>query len=109
MPDFALITACGGNCDSCPKKLASTCLGCIQADGYVPEWSDSGRCKVHACAREHHAQFCGLCAAFPCQELTQLIHWNPHVVEEMTALAEDYRKAAGLPVSGKDKQPDQKK
>lgn len=42
-------TACGGCCTSCTKKLDGICKGCIEADGYVPEWAESGRCRVHAC------------------------------------------------------------
>ena len=40
------------------------------------------------CARAHGVRFCGRCAAFPCPHLTELIFWNPDVVEHMRALAE---------------------
>ncbi|MBP5167897.1 MAG: DUF3795 domain-containing protein, partial [Oscillospiraceae bacterium] len=66
MTDFTTLTACGECCTGCPKKLDGKCPGCIETDGRVPEWAESGRCKVHACTREHHVQFCGLCAEFPC-------------------------------------------
>ena len=89
--DFSLITACGECCAGCPKKLAGACPGCIEADGYVPEWADSGRCKVHACAKKHGVAFCGLCQAFPCEQLPRLVHWNPRVIEQQRALAEKYR------------------
>ena len=92
MTDFSTITACGESCVRCPKKLDGRCPGCIEADGRVPEWAESGRCKVHACTREHHVRFCGLCAFFPCAELTSLISWNPDIVERMTALRNEYRK-----------------
>lgn len=55
--DFSAITACGGCCAGCKKREAGLCRGCIEADGYVPEWAESGRCKVHACARRHGVSF----------------------------------------------------
>ena len=92
MTDFSTITACGECCAECPKKLDGRCPGCIEADGRVPEWAGSGRCKVHACAKEHHAPFCGLCEAFPCEKLPSLISWNPGIIEHMAALRDEYRK-----------------
>lgn len=92
MTDFSTITACGECCVGCPKKLDGRCPGCIEADGRVPEWAESGRCKVHACTRDHHVQFCGLCTEFPCAELPSLISWNPDIVEQMTALRNEYRR-----------------
>lgn len=89
--DFTAITACGECCDGCRKKLDGICKGCIEADGYVPEWAESGRCKVHACARRHNVQFCGICDQFPCDRLTSIIHWNPDIVEKLSELAEKYR------------------
>lgn len=68
------------------------CKGCIEADGYVPEWSDSGRCKIHTCTRQHNVQFCGLCTEFPCEKLTRLIHWNPNIIEHHINLANQYHK-----------------
>ena len=96
MTDFTTITACGECCTGCPKKLDGRCPGCIEADGRVPEWAESGRCKVHACTRDHGVQFCGLCAEFPCAELSSLIHWNPDIVEQMTALRDEYRRIVKL-------------
>ena len=90
MTDFSGITACGECCTGCPEKRNGTCPGCMEADGHVPEWAESGRCKVHACAKDHHAQFCGLCAEFPCAELPSLISWDADVVERMTALRNEY-------------------
>lgn len=89
--DFTAITACGECCNGCPQKESGYCKGCIEADGYVPEWAGSGRCKVHACAREHGVQFCGICGEFPCERLTSVIHWNPNIVEHLHKLAEQYR------------------
>ncbi len=90
MRDFSTVTACGECCEACPKKADGRCPGCIEADGRVPEWAESGRCKVHACAREHQVQFCGLCPAFPCEKLPALISWNPDIVEHMKALRDEY-------------------
>lgn len=87
--DFNTITACGECCTDCRKKKDGICKGCIEADGYVPEWAESGRCKVHECARKHNVQFCGLCDQFPCKQLTTLIHWNPDIVEHLTMLAKE--------------------
>ena len=92
MTDFSTITACGECCTGCPKKLDGRCPGCIEADGRVPEWAESGRCKVHACTRDHGVQFCGLCAEFPCAKLPSLISWNPDIVERMTALRNEYKR-----------------
>lgn len=88
--DFTTITACGECCTDCQKKIAGACMGCIEADGYVPEWAGSGRCKVHECAKKHHVQFCGLCQEFPCKQLTSVIHWNPDIVAHLDALAQKY-------------------
>ena len=90
MTDFSAITACGECCTECPKKLDGRCPGCIEADGRVPEWAESGRCKVHACTREHHVQFCGLCPEFPCEKLPELISWNPGITGRMTSLRDEY-------------------
>lgn len=90
--DFTAMTACGECCNGCSKKVSGECKGCIEADGYVPEWAGSGRCRVHACAREHGARFCGICGEFPCEQLTSVIHWNPNIVEHLHKLAEQYRR-----------------
>ena len=90
MTDFSTITACGECCTDCPKKLDGRCPGCIEADGRVPEWRESGRCRVHACTREHHVQFCGLCTEFPCERIRELIFWNPEIISRMTSLRDEY-------------------
>ena len=90
MTDFTTLTACGECCTGCPKKLDGKCSGCIETDGRVPEWAESGRCKVHACTREHHVQFCGLCAEFPCENLPRMISWNPDIIEKMISLRDEY-------------------
>ncbi|MDE7415830.1 MAG: DUF3795 domain-containing protein [Lachnospiraceae bacterium] len=89
--DFTTITACGECCKGCPQKINGICIGCIEADGYVPEWAESGRCKVHACAGNHNVQFCGICDAFPCEQLTSIIHWNPNIAEHLSVLAKQYQ------------------
>ncbi|MBO5252537.1 MAG: DUF3795 domain-containing protein [Clostridia bacterium] len=85
--DISLITACGECCEGCEKKQKRLCKGCIEADGYVPEWKESGRCRVHACTREHSVQFCGLCVKFPCNQLDKMIHWKPNAAEQLEELA----------------------
>lgn len=90
MTDFTTITACGECCVGCTKKIEGSCPGCIEADGRVPEWAESGRCKVHACAREHGVQFCGLCREFPCEKLPAMISWNANIIDHLTALRDEY-------------------
>ena len=92
--DFSTITACGECCVGCKKKLDGLCKGCIESDGYVPEWDSTGRCKVHACARDHGIQFCGICKEFPCDELVNIIHWNPNIVAHLSGLAKQYQEQA---------------
>jgi len=89
--DLSLITACGECCVGCGKKAEGLCEGCIESDGHCKEWAQSGECPVHRCAKNHGVQFCGLCAEFPCDGLTKLIHWNPNAVEHLEGLARVYR------------------
>lgn len=90
--NFSSITACGEDCTGCAKRAKGLCGGCRELDGYCPEWAQSGRCPVHACAKEHNALFCGLCSQFPCQRLPGLMHWKPDAVHQMKTLAEMYFK-----------------
>ena len=92
MTDFSMITACGECCMGCSKKRAGDCPGCIEADGRVPEWEGSGRCKIHACCKEHNACFCGICSEFPCEKLPQMISWNPDIVQHLSSLRDEYIK-----------------
>ena len=96
--DFSLVTACGESCADCPKKRKGICPGCIEADGYVPEWADSGRCRVHACTREHGALLCGLCESFPCEKLPGMVSWNPDCIQHFNRLREQYRKQTACSV-----------
>lgn len=88
--DFKALTACGECCAECRKKLSGICKGCIESDGYVPEWEQSGRCKAHACTREHNVTFCGICSEFPCENIGSIIHWKENVIEQMKELADKY-------------------
>ncbi|MBE5802877.1 MAG: DUF3795 domain-containing protein [Clostridiales bacterium] len=85
------ITACGECCKGCAKMEQGLCRGCIEADGYVPEWAQSGRCRVHACTRDHGVRFCGVCPEFPCGKLTDMIPWNTNIVAHLRDLAEKFR------------------
>lgn len=89
--DFPTITACGECCVGCNKKADGLCEGCIESDGHCKEWAQTGRCPIHACAKLHNVQFCGICLEFPCNDLTTKIHWNPNIVERLTNLANAYR------------------
>lgn len=90
MTDFSTITACGECCSGCSKKAEGSCPGCLEADGRVPEWAESGMCRIHACCREHHTHFCGVCCEFPCEKLPQMISWNPEIVQHLSALRDEY-------------------
>ena len=90
MTDFTAITACGECCVGCAKKKEGKCPGCIEADGCVPEWADSGICKIHACCKEHNARFCGLCAEFPCAKLPDMMPWNPDIIRHLSVLRDEY-------------------
>lgn len=89
--DFSHVTACGESCVDCRKKKEGICPGCIEADGYVPEWAESGRCRVHTCVKAHNALFCGVCAEFPCQEIPAMMPWDSNRVDHLRRLAEQYR------------------
>ncbi|MBP5492023.1 MAG: histidine phosphatase family protein [Clostridiales bacterium] len=90
--DFSKITACGETCTRCEKKKDGRCPGCIEADGVVPEWKESGRCRIHACAHDHGVAICGLCELFPCENVTKLIPWNPNALKHLTYLRDEYGK-----------------
>ncbi len=89
--DLSKITACGECCDGCKKKADGICKGCIEADGYVPEWEESGRCKVHECTRKQGVQFCGLCEKFPCDDITKIVHWNSDIIKNQTILRDKFK------------------
>ena len=88
--DFSVITACGECCTGCAKKIAGECPGCIEADGYVPEWAESGRCRIHACVKEHGVQFCGLCKEFPCDRIPELMPWKKDIVTHLAYLKDEF-------------------
>lgn len=90
MIDYTTITACGECCVGCTKKENGICPGCIEAEGKVPEWAESGVCKIFACCKEHHARFCGLCHEFPCEKLPQMISWNLNIVKHLSELRDEY-------------------
>lgn len=92
MPDFTTMTACGECCIGCSKKESGMCPGCIEAEGKVPEWAESGICKIYACCREHNTRFCFLCEDFPCEKLPKMIFWNPDIVNHLSQLREEYKK-----------------
>ncbi len=86
---LATLTACGECCTGCKKKLSGDCPGCIEADGYVPEWAQSGRCRIHACTRDHSVTFCGLCELFPCDRIGKMIHWVPDAADRMRTVLDE--------------------
>ena len=90
MTDFSSVTACGECCLECPKHADGRCPGCIEADGRVPEWAESGACPIHVCAKKHNALFCGLCDVFPCDKMQSMMHWIPDAAGRMAALRDRY-------------------
>jgi len=94
--DYTKITACGECCTGCKKKESGFCKGCIESDGNCKEWEQSGGCPIYKCAKAHGVQFCGLCVGFPCEWLVGKVTWNPHIVENLQLLADEYRKHCGL-------------
>ncbi|MBQ8474734.1 MAG: DUF3795 domain-containing protein [Clostridia bacterium] len=94
MIDFKHITACGECCIGCSKKDKGFCRGCIESDGQCEEWAESGGCPIYKCAQEHSVSFCGLCTDFPCDWLKNRITWNPDAIENLSNLAQLFRKQA---------------
>ena len=90
MTDFSTLTACGECCTGCAKKISGACAGCIEAEGRVPEWAESGVCRVYACVKRHNALFCGLCEEFPCADINKIIPWNADIVAHLTSLRNEY-------------------
>lgn len=90
--NFSVITPCGECCESCGKKSAGECPGCLEADGRVPEWAQSGRCRIFSCVKEHGVPFCGLCKEFPCEQITKMIPWNPDIISHLTYLKDEYER-----------------
>lgn len=88
--DFRHITACGECCMGCAKKSDGRCGGCNETQGHCEEWAQPGVCHVYACTRAHGVSFCGVCEAFPCDHLP-MRKWRPDCVQELSALAEEYR------------------
>lgn len=35
---------------------------------------------------------CGLCKNFPCDQLPQIISWNPNIIEYLSNLRDEYNK-----------------
>ena len=92
MIDFTTITACGECCIGCAKKESGACPGCIEAEGKVPEWAESGTCRIYACCEEHNTRYCFLCEAFPCEGLPKIMPWKADVVNQLSELRDEYRK-----------------
>lgn len=85
------VTACGECCEFCQKRKEGICKGCVVSDGYCEEWTQSGRCPIHACASAHQVPFCGLCGDFPCDWLLSKVTWKEDLVSQHNTLAALYR------------------
>ena len=90
MTDFTTVTACGECCIGCAKKESGTCPGCIEAEGKVPEWAESGICRIYACCAEHNTRYCFLCENFPCEKLPKMMPWRTEVVDQLSELRDEY-------------------
>ncbi len=90
MIDFTTVTACGECCIGCAKKESGMCPGCIEAEGKVPEWAESGICRIYACCSEHDTRYCFLCEDFPCEKLPEMMPWKANVAEHLSELRDEY-------------------
>ena len=61
---------CGIICSECDYREKMNCPGCVAMD--KPFWGDS--CPVKDCCEGRGHEFCGLCADFPCEMLTQFAY-----------------------------------
>ncbi|EEQ57875.1 DUF3795 domain-containing protein [Clostridiales bacterium TF09-2AC] len=59
---------CGVCCDSCERKQAVNCRGCINMD--APFWG--GVCGVKSCCESKGLNHCGECDGFPCEMLSTM-------------------------------------
>ena len=59
---------CGVGCNSCERKEAVHCQGCLLMD--APFWG--GECAIKACCEGKALDHCGVCPDFPCTMLTQM-------------------------------------
>lgn len=59
---------CGVCCDLCERKETVKCTGCINMKG--PFWG--GVCQVKSCCETKGHNHCGLCEAFPCENLLSM-------------------------------------
>ena len=53
---------CGVGCNSCERKEAVHCQGCLLMD--APFWG--GECAIKACCEGKALDHCGVCPDFPC-------------------------------------------
>jgi len=66
----ALVTTyCGLDCTNCQWKEPCGCNGCVSTKGF-PFHCKEEACPVALCAISKGLPFCGMCADFPCQLLT---------------------------------------
>ncbi len=67
--EILLTTYCGLDCTNCEWKEPCRCNGCT-ATGGMPFHAKDTPCPVAACVMQKGISFCGECAEFPCQLLT---------------------------------------
>lgn len=61
---------CGSLCSECEYKDQMNCKGCINID--KPFWDSS--CPIKSCCENKGHEHCGVCAKFPCAQLTEFAH-----------------------------------
>lgn len=59
---------CGVPCNSCDRKEAVHCKGCLHMD--KPFWG--GDCAVKTCCESKKLDHCGVCPDFPCDMLAHM-------------------------------------
>lgn len=59
---------CGVGCNTCEKKEKGICKGCLNIK--KPFWG--GECEVKNCCESRGLLFCGECAQFPCDMLSNM-------------------------------------
>ena len=78
---------CGCICSSCEFVEKCGCKGCFASKGYPFH----GECKFALCCMERGHTYCGQCAEFPCQKLTDFAY-DPEYGDENGSVLEVLRR-----------------
>lgn len=61
---------CGIKCGECEYRESMGCKGCVAIN--KPFWGES--CLLKTCAEQKRHAHCGVCADFPCDNLTRFAY-----------------------------------